>query len=414
MQAHTIKSAVEKHLSEARNYLKEMIRIKSTPGNESEVVCLSRDWFARAGCDCQLISIPPDIVSDPEYSHSDTPITYDGRANLVARRLGKSGGRSVILQSHLDVVPSGDWEEAFTPVDDGDFVVGRGAADAKGQVATIWLAMKALDELGVDLEGEVQAQAVVEEELGGNGALALIRQGYLADAAVIFESTGLNIHPANRGAIWFRIEIEGLPTHMGRKHEGISAIDLAIKVIEALYEYEKIIIADSINYPGFERYACPVQVNVGVLNAGTWPSQVAASAVIEGGVGFLPNRSMDQVKTEIRQVIERIDDPWLRDHYKLSFPKLHNDAYEIPYDHPLVTTLHKAALESELESEIFGWNVSCDARLYAKLGGIPTVVFGPGSVSEAHSHGEKIGMSDVAKAAETIVRFVLEWCKSDG
>ncbi len=411
MQTHDIETVTLKHLGEARKFLKELIRLESTPGKESEAVNISQEWFARAGCECELVEIPSEIVKDPEYSFGDEPICYNGRANLVARRPGRSDSRSVILQSHLDVVPAGDWEEAFTPLDDGDFVVGRGAADAKGQIATIWLVMKVLDCLGISPGGEVQAQAVVEEELGGNGALALIRQGYRADAAIVFESTGLNIHPANRGAIWFRIEIEGLPTHMGRKNEGISAIDLAIKVIQALYDYEKRIGADSAGYPGFERYACPVQVNVGVLHAGSWPSQVAANAVIEGGVGFLPNRSMDQVKQEIKDVIEAVDDQWLRNHYKLVFPKLHNDAYEISYYHPVVVTLQKAAADSGLGSDVFGWNVSCDARLYAKLGGMPTVVFGPGSVTEAHARGEKIRMSEIAKAAETTVRFILDWCK---
>ena len=405
-----IRAAVEKNAAEAREFLKGMIRFESTPGHEAGVVEFARGGFERAGCECELVAIPEEIVNDPEYSFADTPVTYEGRANVVAWRRGTGGGRSVILQSHLDVVPGGDWEEAFAPQDEGDFVVGRGAVDAKGQVAAIWLAMKTLADLDPKLAGDVQAQAVIEEEPGGNGALSLIRQGYTADAAVIFESTNLNIHPANRGAIWFKIEVEGLPTHMGRKSEGISAVDLSIKVIQALYEYEKLIIADSADYPGFERYASPVQVNVGVLHAGSWPSQVAASAVIEGGVGFLPNRTMEQVKREVRGAIDAIDDPWLHEHYKLSFPKLHNDSYEIPYDHPFVLALEKAAHQSGLDSEVFGWNVSCDARLYAKLGGMPTVVFGPGSVSEAHARGEKIDFREIVKAAEAIVRFVTEWC----
>jgi len=409
-----ITAAVERNAAEAREFLKGMIRFESTPGNEAGVVEFCRDGFGKAGCECELVPVPEEITSDPEYSFADQPVTYQGRGSVVAWRRGSGGGRSVILQAHLDVVPAGDWEDAFVPVDEGDFVIGRGAADDKGQVAAIWLAMKALDELGVTLAGDVQCQAVIEEENGGNGALSLIRGGYRADAVVVLESSELNIHPANRGAIWFKIEVEGLPTHMGRKSEGISAIDLSFKVVQALCEYEKLIIADSAHYPGFERYASPVQVNVGMLSAGSWPAQVAASAVIEGGVGFLPNRSMEQVKREVKDVIDAIDDPWLREHYKLSFPKLHNDSYEIDYSHPAVLALQKAARESGLNSEVFGWNVSCDARLYAKVGGMPTIVFGPGSVAQAHARGEKIKFGEVAKAAEAVVRFAIEWCGGSG
>jgi len=224
------------------------------------------------------------------------------------------------------------------------------------------------------------------------------------------ESSQLNIHPANRGAIWFRIEIEGLPRHMGRKHEGISAIDLSYKVIQALYKYEDKIVADSANYPGFERYDRPVQVNIGMLHSGEWPSMVAASAVIEGGVGFLPNRSMEQVKREVKEAIESIDDKWLREHYKLSFPRLHNDSYETNYSHPAVVAMEKACREAGLSSEVFGWNVSCDARLYAKLGKMPTFVFGAGSIIDAHAKNEKVVFADIVKAAEAAVRFIIEWC----
>jgi len=405
-----ISAAVQRRAGEAREFLKEMIRFESTPGSEAGVIEFCRDKFMQAGCECTLAPLSDDIKNDPEYSRADQEMFYEGRSNLVAYHKGSGGGRSVLLQSHVDVVPAGDWAEAFTPIDDGDYVIGRGACDAKGPVAAIWLAMQVLAEIGFKPRGDIQAQVVVEEELGGNGALALIRQGYTADAAIICEGSELHIHPANRGAIWFKIEIEGSPCHMGRKHEGVSAIDLSYKVIQALYEYEKVIIADSITYPGFERYKNPVQVNVGMLHSGTWPAMVAANAVIEGGVGFLPNRSMDQVKREVREVIESIDDPWLQEHFTLSFPKLHNDSYETDYSHPLVTTLEKATQASGLESEVFGWNVSCDARLYSRVGGMPTVVFGPGAIIDAHAKGEKVEFAQVVKTAEAMARFAMDWC----
>ena len=405
-----ITTAINDRVEEAREFLTDMIRFESVPGNERDVIHFCNGKFAQAGCECKLASITDDIKNDPEYSHSDTPVFYEGRANLLAYRRGSGGGKSVILQSHVDVVPGGEWDEAFVPKVDGDIVYGRGALDAKGQVAAIWLAMKTLQDLNIELKGEIQAQIVVEEEVGGNGALALIRQGYTADAVLVLEGSDLNIHPANRGAIWFRIEIEGLPCHMGRKHDGISAIDLSYKVIQALYKYEERIIADSANYPGFERYKNPVQVNVGMLHSGTWPAMVAANAVIEGGVGFLPNRSLDQVRREVREAIESIDDKWLQDHIKIEFPKLHNDSYETDYSHPAVTTLAQACQDSDIKSDIFGWNVSCDARLYSRIGGMPTIVFGPGSIVDAHAKNEKIDFLQIAKAAEAVVRFVMKWC----
>lgn len=406
----SIRAAVEEKAGEAREFLTDLIRMESISGDEIDAIHFCLGKFAQAGCECRLATISDEIKEDPEYSHPARPVSYDGRSNLVAFRRGTDEGRSLILQTHIDTVPATDWEDAFMPREDGDVIYGRGSCDAKGHIAAIWLAMAALEEMGVGLKGEVQAHIVVEEEFGGNGALAMIRQGYKADAVLVAESTEMQIHPANRGAIWFRIEIEGLPRHMGRKHEGISAIDLSYKVIQALYEYERRIIAESADYPGFERYTNPVQVNVGMLNSGEWPSMVAANAVMEGGVGFLPNRSMEQVKREVQEVIESIDDPWLQEHYKLTFPRLHNDSYETDYAHPAVVALQQACKQSGLNSEVFGWNVSCDARLYAKVGGMPTMVFGAGSILDAHARDEKIDFNDIVKAAEAMAAFVIEWC----
>ncbi|NLN77537.1 MAG: ArgE/DapE family deacylase [Armatimonadetes bacterium] len=406
--SESIRAAIEEKAEEAREFLLDLIQIKSVSGEENGAVryCLGR--FARVGCECKLIPLSDDIKNDPEYSHPETPVSYGGRSNLAVHKRGKGTGKSLILQTHIDTVPASGWEEAFTPRLEGGLIYGRGACDAKGHIAAIWLALAALE--NVSISGDLQTQIVVEEEFGGNGALAMIRQGYKADAVLVAESTEMHIHPANRGAIWFKIEIEGVPRHMGRKHEGISAIDLSCKVIDALYQYEKRIVEDSTGYPGFERYDKPVQVNVGMLHSGQWPSMVAANAEIEGGVGFLPNRSMEQVKREMKAAIESIDDPWLRDHYKLSFPKLHNDSYQTDYSHPAVVALHEACKQSGLDSDVFGWNVSCDARLYANLGQMPTMVFGAGSILDAHARDEKIDFKDILKSAEVMANFITAWC----
>lgn len=404
----SIRAAIEEQAEKAREFLIDLIQIRSVSGEETEAVRFCLGKFAQAGCECKLISLSDEIKNDPEYSHPAQPVSYSGRSNLSVCKPGKGGGRSLILQTHIDTVPASDWEDAFVPHEEGSLIYGRGSCDAKGHIAAIWLALAALR--GIPLKGDVQAQIVVEEEFGGNGALAMIRGGCKADAVLVAESTEMQIHPANRGAIWFKIEIEGLPRHMGRKHEGISAIDLSYKVINALYKYEKRIIAESVGYPGFEKYANPVQVNVGMLHSGQWPSMVAANAEIEGGVGFLPNRSMDQVKREMREVIESIDDAWLRDHCKLSFPKLHNDSYETDYSHPAVLALKQTCASAGLDSEIFGWNVSCDARLYARLGNMPTIVFGAGSILDAHARDEKIDFDDIIKAAEIMTDFIIDWC----
>jgi len=387
-----ISQAVESSADEARQWLMQMISYPST------------------GWPAEYREIPNELVDDPEYSHSEDAQPYEGRYNLVAQRSGNGGGHSLIVQAHSDVVPAADWPDAYQPKFDGEYVIGRGAMDDKGQIAMILMALAALDDLDVKLAGDLEVQIVIEEEVGGNGALALIRQGCAADGVIVLEASGLDVFPANRGAVWFRAKTTGTPTHMGRRHEAENAIEKMMEAIRWMLIYEKELIASSAGYPLFERYEAPVQLCLGTIRAEGWPSMVAGECVMEGGVGFLPNKAMDDIKQELYDAVMRSDDEWLREHFELTFPRLHNDAYEIAPDHPLVTTVHQAACDCGIASEVYGWNVSCDARLYARLADLPTVVYGASDIREAHSDGEKVAWAEVVEGARGLAWAVVNWC----
>lgn len=407
-------STIQARLPEARDLLCDLITLPTLSGEEEPAVRRMAAAFSRLGLPAELRPISPAIKDDPDYSFREANIDYTDRHNLIVSRAGTEGGaegaRSVILQTHLDVVPAREWEQAFTPQVEGDVVYGRGACDCKGQAATLWLTFAALETAGVRLRGDVQAQLVVEEEIGGNGALAAILDGDRADAVVVLEPTSLHVHPAARGACWFRIRLLGRSVHMGRKQVGVSALEKAVYIFNALEAYERRLIEESRGQPLFARYRNPVQVNVGLVRAGEWPSMVPGECLIEGGVGFLPNKPMRVVQEEIRALLTGASDPWIVEHSTLDFPKLHNDAYQIDPNHPAVQTLAAACRQTGLPSEVFGWNVSCDARLYALRGGMPTMIFGPGDVSDAHSDHEQIRLSDMARAAEALARFLMDWC----
>jgi len=363
-----------------------------------------------SGWPAEYREIPNELVDDPEYSHSEDAQPYEGRYNLVAQRAGSGKGRSLILQTHADVVPAGDWQDAFNPRFDGEYVHGRGSMDCKGQVAMILMVLAALDDLNVKLAGDLEVQVVIEEEVGGNGALSLIRQGCCADGVIVAEASGLDVFPANRGAVWFRAKTTGTPKHMGRRHEAQNAIEKMMEAIKWMLVYEKELIAASAGYPLFERYEAPVQLCLGTIRTEGWPSMVAGECELWGGVGFLPNKNMEDVKRELYEAVMRSDDQWLREHFELTFPRLHNDAYEIAPDHPLVTTLHQSVCDCGIPSEVYGWNVSCDARLYAKLAGLPTVVYGVSDIRYAHSDGEKVRWQEIVKGAEGLTNAAINWC----
>ncbi len=405
-----IRKAVDDNLKEAVDFLCESIRFKSIAGSgEREVQEFIRDKFAATG-DVLTPEVPESLKGDPEYTFSEKDLDYSSRKNIVLEYPSTGDGPSLILNSHSDVVPADTWEDAFKPVVREGSVWGRGASDAKGQVATIYLVLLTLKRLGIRLKGRLSAQVVIEEEIGGNGALALIRQGYNADAAIILESTRLKVCPANRGAVWFRLDVEGKSVHMARIREGINAIEKTCCLMKLMKEYEKRLVAESRDVPLFEKFEQPVQVNFGSIRGGNWPATVCGDTTLEGGVGFLPNKNINMIKKELDDVIKNCGDEWIKAHYSLTFDRLHNDAYSTPADHPVVESMAESIKESGLNPEIEGFLASCDARLFNKAGNMPTVVFGPGDIADAHSEVEHMPVSEMKTAAEILTRNVLKWC----
>ncbi|HUW55717.1 MAG TPA: M20/M25/M40 family metallo-hydrolase [Planctomycetota bacterium] len=405
-----IERAVREAVDDAVDFLTGMMAFESVQGGEKEVQALARDAFATLDLETELVPIPEEITGDPEYTQSPTRKPYTGRGNLVIRRPGTGGGKSLLLNSHTDVVPVGEWTEGRTPVVAGGVVTGRGAADAKGCVAAMYLVNRALNDLGVETRGNLLTTVVIEEEVGGNGSLALIRQGTKADAVVVLEVTDLAFCVANRGAVWFQLDVEGRPTHMGSITEGVSAIDEAMKAVEIWRAYEQELIEGAKSQELFAGYERPTQLCVGMIRGGEWPSMVPAHCHVEGGIGFLPDRSLAQVTEDLTRWIESRGDKWLRSHYKLSFNKLHNDAFATPMDEAIVVSMRKSLSAAGLDGTPRGWISSCDARLWSKVARLPTVVFGPGTLKAAHSDAESVKVEDIRSAAAGLVQTIIDWC----
>jgi acetylornithine deacetylase len=392
----------------ARDLLCRLIAFRSTTGAEGDVQERLRGVLSIAGFPAELAPVHQDIVEDADYTRVPGHKSYQGRPNILVNLPGSGGGKSAIVNSHTDVVPGP--AELFKAKSEHGVVYGRGACDAKGQVVTILLALSALKELGILLNGDVQAQFVVEEEAGGNGSLSTIIQGHRADAVVVLEPTGLRVCPANRGAVWYKLGMTGKSVHMGKYWEGVSAVDEMLGLVSILKEYESFLRDGSKGQPLFSDDPSPVVVNVGQIQGGDWPSTVPGECVVEGGIGFLPNRSIERIRDEVRTLIESKATPWAREHYSFEFGRLHNEAFETPIEHPAVKCFHRAAESVVGRQGLKGWEASCDGRLFYHRGKMPTIVFGPGDLGHAHSLEEQIRIDDILLAAEVLLKFVVDWC----
>ena len=128
--------------------------------------------------------------------------------------------------------------------------------------------------------------------------------------------------------------------------------------------------------------------------------------MVEGSVGFLPNKKLESVKHELEAFLQKKAGMWLRSHYKLEFAGPRNDSFETPISSPVAQALMTALERNSLKGTPKGLIAGTDAPLFAKEAGLPTVIFGPGDPALAHSHAEEIAVEDIRKAAEVLIMFV--------
>ena len=392
------------------NFLKELIKIPSTRGQEGDAARFAQEAFS-AICDhASLVPIDDSIIGDPDYDFIIPGFSYKNTPQVEVIFEGDPAGKAIVFNTHLDVVPpSAGQIDPFQPREENGLIFGRGSVDAKGQVATLYALGLIIRENKVELPGKVIFHLVVEEENGGNGTLAMVRRGVDADAAVILEPSELNVIPAVRGAVWFQIKVYGKATHSGNTIGRVSAIDKAFDVIQVLRDYHDQLLESSRHLPLFDAYQDPMPLTIGQIESGTWPATVPSEATLKGLIGFLPNKNRHEIQYELEEAIKNSGDAWLKDNYEITFPMLRNDGNMLPVDHPLVTMLVDSLKSNGIDTKIDAMRAACDAWQYANTVGIPTVVFGPGSLNVAHSAEEHIPIEEIMIAAETLYDLILNY-----
>ena len=401
---------IKQFLPDAIDFLKQMIRIPSLSGQEEELIQFMYEKFEPLTDEIELVLLPENLPDDPEYSFPIPGILYEGRHNLRAVIKGINGGKSILFNTHTDVVPaSANQTKAFEPLVENKLVYGRGACDAKGQIATLYLLAHFLKRKQIRLKGDIVFLLVVEEENGGNGSLATIRKGEKADAAIVMEPSSLKILPSVRGAIWFRIICTGKPGHSGSAGKRISALDLAIEARKILLAYHQKLLAASKGIPLFDDFENPMPITFGKLQAGDWAATIPNQAILEGVLGFLPNKNRFEIMDEINTEINQFGSDELKSNAHIEFMYKH-DSHVLSTDHLLIQTLFDACKKSEVTPQITAMAASCDSWLFQNQLKIPTVVFGPGDLALAHSNHENIKINDIELAAKILLNFVVRWC----
>ncbi len=405
-----LEAALNARTDETIALLSDLIRIPSTRGNEGPAMRHLADRLKPLTDTCELVPISDDIQKDPDYSFPLEDFTYADQPNLRIALNGSGGGKSLIVNTHMDVVPPSPGQEG--PFDgrvaDG-IVWGRGACDCKGQIATFYLALAALKDLGVSLKGDLIGHIVIEEECGGNGTLAAIRGDDRADAALVLEPTDLKILPSIRGAVWFVTTCYGRAGHSGQAGKTVSALKEAIRAIDILEGYHDRLLAASKGHSLYDQWDNPMPITFGQMEAGDWPAMAPSWATFKGVMGFLPTRTKEQVMQEMQDALKNEGGEWLPDNFEMDFIYRH-DCNEIPTDHPIVKTLEVACGEAGHGAEVSAMPASCDAWFYTNLIDVPAVVIGSGTLGVAHSSQEQIPISEIVEGAGILARTIAAWC----
>lgn len=413
--AARLEAAVERLQPAQLAFLHDLVAAESETGREGAAQEVAAAAFRRAGLETAVWEPTPDELA-PFRDDVTLERDYAGRPNVIGIRRGRGGGRSLILNAHVDTVEIGDrerWTRHPLGEEVGDQFYGRGACDMKGGLAANLFALLALAEAGLVPRGDVIAQSTISEEDGGAGALAAVLRGPRADGAIISEPTRRAIVPAQGGAMMFRLRVPGRSAHAATRDEGVSAIELWATVHRGLLAFEARRNA-ALAHPLYAHLANKVPINVGTLRAGSWPSSVPEWVVAEGRAGLLPGETIAGFKDAFAAEVGRIAaaDPWLSGHPPaVEWLGGQFAPAEVPLPSPLVDALAAAhrAVAGEAPA-IEGVPYGADMRHFIGVGGMPCVMYGAGDVRLAHAPDEAISLADLAGATATLAVAIAIWC----
>jgi len=413
VEPDAVRRAVQDRLEDAKRFLKDLIAIPSLSGAEQGAMDFVAEAFGPLGR-VDRVPLGEWIRQDEHFSDPIEGITYEGRSNVRVTLGGAGEAHSLIINTHVDVVPAGENQpHAFAPYERDGRIFGRGACDAKGQVAAIWLAMAALRRMSLELPGRLIVHLVVEEENGGNGTLAMIRRAprldRQAEGCIVMEPTELAVCPSVRGAVWFRVDCFARPGHPGRAGRDASALDKARRVMEIMQRYHDKLLDESRHVAMFEKFDDPMPLVIGSLHAGDWPAAAPAKAVMQGILGMLPNTDCRKVMEQLTEAIQTEAHLRRGEDFEIRFLYRH-DPMVTPTAHPLVACLEASVTRAGVPCRIEALTASCDSWLYNNVLGIPTVVFGAGSLSCAHGDDEHLPIDQLAAAARALVHVFASWC----
>lgn len=355
-----------------------------TPGGagEGEIARFVADWLQHAGLEVQMHEVAP------------------GRSNVVAVAHGTGGGRSLMLNAHMDTVGVAGMERPHDPYIQGNRLYGRGACDMKGGLAAIMAA--AAEATARGLRGDVIVTAVVDEEYASIGTQALVERRR-ADAAIVAEPTALDVCIAHKGFVWLDVETAGVAAHGSRPDLGVDAIVKMGRVLIALDGLDR-----ALRAAPSHRLLGSGSVHASLIMGGQELSSYPERCRLSIERRTLPGETPQTVEAEMHALLDRIraDDASFQARLTMG---LGRDAYAVSEDEPIVRIVRRqATFPRGHEPALVGHAGWMDAALLGAAG-IPTVIFGPGG-GGLHATVEWVDLDQVEQCRAILLATTREFC----
>jgi len=361
-------------VSEVADLTAALVQIDSVnpslvPGaaGEGEIARFVAGWLSDAGLDVETIE-------------------RNGRPSVIGTARGRAGGRSLLLNAHLDTVGVDTMERPFDGRVENGRLHGRGSYDMKGALAAALLATR--DAAALELAGDVVVTAVADEELGSVGTESVLERAR-ADAAIVCEPSGLRVAVAHRGFAGFEIETHGVAAHGSMPELGVDAIEKMGAILVALGELNTRLRAGA-PHP----LLGTASLHASMIEGGQEMSSYPARCVLMGERRTLPGETDADIERELRAIAGEADVRVL----------VSRGPFAVDAGHELVRTL----LEVSGESEVIGLPFWTDAGLTAEAG-IPTVLFGPAGAG-AHAAEEWVDIASLERCREVYLAAARALC----
>ena len=387
----------------------DMVRIPSFKTEESDLARFLAEFLGSRGYDVELQEVDP------------------GRFQTIAILKGAGGGKSLMLNGHIDMDPLAmGWNrDPWTPSVEGNRIFGGGIRNMKAGVASMITAAEAIRLSGTKLNGDLILACVVGELQGGVGTSHLVKNGPLADMAVVPEPFGSeNVVTVHAGVLEMAVHVLGNSRHISRKEEAVDAIANMCKAVPAIgnvdFTYEP-----RADLPGLPR------INVGAIIGGRGrdydlrgPNFVSDFCTVIVDVRYLPGMTSQSVKADIQRALDAIAaaDPDFRFEIEMPPDPKHKvfrvvmEPFDLPRDEYILQSVlrhYRTVTGGEPEGlgAVLPYSYTGDDTCHLWQAGVPCLLFGPGGGSESDTiPDEYIRISDMEEVAKVLTLTALDVC----